>query len=53
MASAASDNKRRALGKGLESLLPSRLAAVNIQAAAQPAPAVAAPTGKPTEIPLD
>src|SRR3984885_13923046 len=48
---AITDPKRRALGKGLESLLPSR-----------PAPppstvplitAVAEPTGKPLEIPLD
>ncbi len=43
------DPKRRALGKGLESLLPSRPAPT-------PAPQVAAPvesTGKPLEIPLD
>ncbi|HEY0161278.1 MAG TPA: ParB/RepB/Spo0J family partition protein [Edaphobacter sp.] len=55
MATASSDPKRRALGKGLESLLPSR------PAAAKPAvvPAVTAaavapePAGKPLEIPLD
>jgi ParB family chromosome partitioning protein len=42
------DPKRRALGKGLESLLPSRVAAP----APAPAPAVDS-TGKPLEIPLD
>jgi ParB family chromosome partitioning protein len=42
------DPKRRALGKGLESLLPSRVAAP----APAPAPAVES-TGKPLEIPLD
>ena len=41
------DTKRRALGKGLESLLPSRPAVVpQIQAHAEP-------TGKPLDIPLD
>jgi ParB family transcriptional regulator, chromosome partitioning protein len=45
------DPKRRALGKGLESLLPSRPAA---PAATVPViTAVAEPTGKPLEIPLD
>lgn len=49
MPAVTTDPKRRALGKGLESLLPSRPAPV-------PAPQVAAPveaTGKPLEIPLD
>jgi ParB family transcriptional regulator, chromosome partitioning protein len=49
MPAVITDPKRRALGKGLESLLPSRPAAT-------PAPPVAAPveaTGKPLEIPLD
>jgi ParB family chromosome partitioning protein len=48
MPTATHDPKRRALGKGLESLLPSRPAA--------PAPVVATPVesaGKPLEIPLD
>jgi ParB family chromosome partitioning protein len=40
------DPKRRALGRGLEALLPSRLAT-------PPAPAVAEATGKPLEILLD
>jgi ParB family chromosome partitioning protein len=39
------DSKRRALGRGLESLLPSRPAPA--------APPAAAPTGKPLEIPVD
>jgi ParB family transcriptional regulator, chromosome partitioning protein len=43
------DPKRRALGKGLESLLPSRPAPTTVPAIA----AVAEPTGKPLEIPLD
>ncbi len=63
----ATDNKRRALGKGLESLLPSRPASQ--PAAAKPAaPAAAtesvdltaaaatpapAPAGKPLEIPVE
>jgi ParB family transcriptional regulator, chromosome partitioning protein len=47
---AATDPKRRALGKGLESLLPSRPAA---PATVPVISAVAEPTGKPLEIPLD
>jgi ParB family transcriptional regulator, chromosome partitioning protein len=47
--STANDPKRRALGKGLESLLPSRPAPVPISTIA----AAAEPTGKPLEIPLD
>src|SRR6266568_4384107 len=43
------DPKRRALGKGLESLLPSRPAPATVPAIT----AVAEPTGKPLEIPLD
>jgi ParB family chromosome partitioning protein len=43
------DPKRRALGKGLESLLPQRPAAP----APAPVPQQAEPTGKPIEIPLD
>jgi ParB family chromosome partitioning protein len=47
---ALTDPKRRALGKGLESLLPSRPAPATVPTIA----AVAAePTGKPLEIPLD
>jgi ParB family chromosome partitioning protein len=49
MPTAAHDPKRRALGKGLESLLPSRPVAATVPAIA----AVAEPTGKPLEIPLD
>ena len=45
----ATDPKRRALGKGLESLLPSRPA----PAAIPTLTAAAEPTGKPLEIPLD
>jgi ParB family transcriptional regulator, chromosome partitioning protein len=45
----ATDQKRRALGKGLESLLPSRPAPATVPAIT----AVAEPTGKPLEIPLD
>jgi ParB family chromosome partitioning protein len=45
----ATDPKRRALGKGLESLLPSRPAPATVPAIT----AVAEPTGKPLEIPLD
>ena len=48
MPPATPDLKRRALGKGLESLLPSRPAAP----APTPAPPVES-TGKPLEIPLD
>ena len=50
MPAAITDPKRRALGKGLESLLPSR------PAPTPPPPQVVAPpepTGKPLEIPLD
>jgi ParB family chromosome partitioning protein len=45
---ALTDPKRRALGKGLESLLPSRPAPATVPAIT----AVAEPTGKPLEIPL-
>src|ERR1700729_3097937 len=48
MPTATADPKRRALGKGLESLLPQRPAAP-----APPPSPVAEPTGKPLEIPLD
>src|SRR5206468_7853171 len=47
---ALTDPKRRALGKGLESLLPSRPPA---PATVPVITAVAEPTGKPLEIPLD
>lgn len=51
MAVAASDGKRRALGKGLESLLPSRpKPTVEIAASAEAPPA---PEGKPLEIPVE
>jgi ParB family chromosome partitioning protein len=46
---ALTDPKRRALGKGLESLLPSRPAPATVPAIT----AVAELTGKPLEIPLD
>jgi ParB family chromosome partitioning protein len=46
---AVTDPKRRALGKGLESLLPSRPAPATLPVIT----AVAEPTGKPLEIPLD
>jgi len=46
---ALTDPKRRALGKGLESLLPSRPAPATVPVIT----AVADPTGKPLEIPLD
>jgi ParB family transcriptional regulator, chromosome partitioning protein len=49
MPTATADPKRRALGKGLESLLPQRHAAP----APLPPPPVAESTGKPLEIPLD
>jgi ParB family chromosome partitioning protein len=49
MPTVTADPKRRALGKGLESLLPQRPATP----APQPPPPVAEPTGKPLEIPLD
>ncbi len=45
----ATDPKRRALGKGLESLLPSRPAPATVPVIT----AAAEPTGKPLEIPLD
>jgi len=48
MPTATADPKRRALGKGLESLLPQRPAAVPV-----PPPPVVESTGKPLEIPLD
>jgi ParB family chromosome partitioning protein len=51
--SAAIDQKRRALGKGLESLLPSRPAPAPAPATVPTITAVAEPTGKPLEIPLD
>lgn len=50
MPTATQDPKRRALGKGLESLLPSRPAPVTIPVIAATA---ADPTGKPLEILLD
>jgi ParB family chromosome partitioning protein len=50
MPTATPDSKRRALGKGLESLLPSR--PVTIAAAAEP-PAAPASEGQPLEIALD
>jgi ParB family transcriptional regulator, chromosome partitioning protein len=49
MSTATHDPKRRALGKGLESLLPQRPVTIAASAAA---PAVES-TGKPLEIPLD
>src|ERR1700753_2735434 len=50
MAGIASGDKRRALGRGLESLLPSRpKPTVDIAASA----AVVEPTGKPLEIPVE
>jgi ParB family chromosome partitioning protein len=48
MPTATADPKRRALGKGLESLLPSRPASPP-----PPAPTPVESTGKPLEIPLD
>ena len=61
MATATTDSKRRALGKGLESLLPSRPANTAAPAAGTAsgsvaiaaAAAVAEPVGKPLEIPLE
>ncbi|NYF91876.1 ParB/RepB/Spo0J family partition protein [Tunturiibacter empetritectus] len=50
MPTATADPKRRALGKGLESLLPQRPAPVSLSAAAAQ---ISEPTGKPLEIPLD
>jgi ParB family chromosome partitioning protein len=49
MPTPAHDPKRRALGKGLESLLPSARPAAPVPVAAPPAPA----NGKPLEIPVD
>jgi ParB family transcriptional regulator, chromosome partitioning protein len=49
MSQAIHDPKRRALGKGLESLLPQRPSTPP----AVPSPPQADPTGKPLEIPLD
>src|SRR5579875_888468 len=53
----AGDGKRRALGKGLESLLPSRPKPTVDLAASGDSPAAAAvgaaPEGKPLEIPVD
>jgi ParB family chromosome partitioning protein len=53
MPTATSDTKRRALGKGLESLLPSRPAAPAAPAVIPSVSAAAEPTGKPLEISLD
>ena len=47
------DSKRRALGKGLESLLPSRPAGVTARPAAPTALATPTETGKPREIPVE
>jgi ParB family transcriptional regulator, chromosome partitioning protein len=47
------DTKRRALGKGLESLLPSRPAAPAAAAVVPSVSAAAEPAGRPLEIPLD
>lgn len=46
-------NKRRALGKGLESLLPRRPAPPAPAAAPAPAPSSVADSGRPLEIPID
>jgi ParB family chromosome partitioning protein len=51
MPTATADPKRRALGRGLESLLPQRPAAP--APAPPPPPPVAESTGKPLEIPLE
>jgi ParB family chromosome partitioning protein len=56
MPTATTDPKRRALGKGLESLLPKKPAPAPVPAEVVPAITAAAPpesTGKPLEIPLD
>ena len=57
MATATADTKRRALGKGLESLLPKRPAAPSpVHHEAVPTTTAASstePAGKPMEIPLD
>ena len=50
MPTATADPKRRALGKGLESLLPSRPAPATVQSITANAAEI---TGKPLEIPLD
>jgi len=47
------DNKRRALGKGLESLLPSRPAGAPTRPGAASALATPTETGKPREIPVE
>ncbi|MBB5340651.1 ParB/RepB/Spo0J family partition protein [Tunturiibacter gelidoferens] len=52
MPTVTADPKRRALGKGLESLLPQRPTPAPISLSAAAAPA-AEPTGKPLEISLD
>src|SRR5580693_6401566 len=51
MSTAHNDPKRRALGKGLESLLPSR-PTTPAPAPAAPSPAAEPATGKPLEIPV-
>lgn len=53
MPTATADTKRRALGKGLESLLPSRPAAAPAKVPAIEASASAEPAGKPLEISVD
>jgi len=53
MPTATPDTKRRALGKGLESLLPSRPAAPASAVVPSVAAVAAEPTGKPLEIALD
>lgn len=54
MPPATPDTKRRALGKGLESLLPQRPAAqASVPAIAAVAATAPEPTGRPLEIPLD
>jgi len=56
MPTATTDPKRRALGKGLESLLPKKPAPAPVPAEVVPTIAAAAPSepaGKPLEIPLD
>src|SRR5689334_660803 len=53
MPTATPDTKRRALGKGLESLLPSRPAAPAPAVVPSVAAVAAEPTGKPLDIALD
>src|SRR2546430_2093556 len=53
MPTATPDTKRRALGKGLESLLPSRPAAPAAAVVPSISAVAAEPTGKPLEISLD